>query len=1014
MQAGTIRIFLSAHEADRDTLEALTRHLRQGMPEREIQFWRGENMPPEEYRRQATQFLEKADLFLSLISVHYQDDPDNRWELQQAADEHHRRGGALRLLGVMVRSAFIPETLIGFPVSPGLQDPVLREGVAPDRQLVRVVAAARQLISMPLTGTPRQARITLALTIPDFQERIEPLFDRVDFAPVFSLLKKTGYDPTLLKQIFESEDDFQNLYQQSRGLKMSLEQFLEKKIQHRAQLRRIVSNIRPEDLLPDWESVFIQHYFKYLPEQQESAIPYFFQPTEEIQIPETLNLPVSIGEHAGAENIGLLSYQQKTDFRRYLLLAQDSMAVDNYARAHAQSEHVRNHIDPQSAQLYEYLLVSYLHKETPEKIIEDALFGEGRKLSYVTLYTGRMQLYQQEKKCPTATGAYNRRVAAEILADGMKNVYEAWPNDAVLDTGVRARLAPDQQAAARRFIEAAQLVYRAVHPMRGAFRLLINELCGGGKFNWISRVVLVEDEFRFMTTERFDLESQISELIGLVEAVDAEQPDKQYRQRRLLRENLYFSLCLKRQLLARQLAEEIRTRRHFTDVYSSVIRFVQSCLLGDRIFGDASQDGKDQSFLRLALEYLLPSLILEPDPDALLPGLRWFDLDAHGQLCAHPDSRAYQFVVEKMVRDFAGKSGWMQLNPNIHEEVYEQYKADTEVMYEQVVQGLSYEDFRRMPDIEARQLLIRCMRRWQVAYHAFPEQGQEMLDRIIREITGGGLMMWLYHDPENLVTHPDSLAYGFDARAELQAVLQLATHMTEDILRQIIADHLFQKRILPAFDFLEKDNEAHREVAVLLLSEAIAGYRLHSDARYLDFVYREFCEERKFRWIDIGIKGQAMPWDFENPRGFDPLAILEMMHRKYPNRFARLRVREQIAEHRYADVQAQYFHEISEYKRENRRPEREITIGVILKCKGIFLYMPQEKYLEIPLRELSGRGRIRWNAAFLGIIPIRENHFENTYYDFNYRYELFDCKRLLNQQYDEMQRVLKETEMDVE
>jgi hypothetical protein len=1012
MLKGTIRIFISANQADDDTVSALRRHLQQAFPHNQLLFWNNHQIPPEEYRSQANAFLEQAHLFIPLISVQYSDHPDTRWELLQAIDEHHRRQGNLKILVGMAKSAFVPESLGGFPVSPGRHEPIIHERISIDRQLLRVAQHVRHVLAIPVKEE-QYVPIQLGLVISDVQERLDPLFDRIDFSPVFRLIKQIGQDPTLLKNLFEAEDAFQNLYQQTRGLKTSLHEFLQKKAQHRQTLRLLIENMRATDLAPGWEPIFIQSYYKFHPEAQESVDPYFFQPTEEISIPETLNLPGNPGELNSVDNIGILSYQQKNDFRRNLLLAQDAIAVENYARAHALSEHVRAHIDPQSAQLYEYLLISYLHKEKSEKIIAEALQGEARKLNYITLYTGRIRLYQDEGKCPTQTGAYNRRVAAEILADGMKNVYEAWPNDAILDTGQRAERAPDNQPSARYFIEAAQLVYRAVHPTRGAFRLLINELCGGGKFNWISKLVLSEHEFRFLTTEKFDLESQIFELIELVEAVDAGAPDKQFRQRVLLRENLYLSLRAKRQLLAKQVAEEHRTQRHFTDVYESVIRFVQACLLGDRIFGEASQDGKDQSFLRLAIEYLLPALILEPDPDALLPGLRWFDLDEQGQLCAHANSQKYQFdaraIIEKIVREYAGKYGWMQVNPNIQEEVYEEYIADTNTLFEQIKTGLAFEDFRKIPELEARKQLIVCMKRWQTIYCANPEKGQEFLDRIIREITGGGLLLWLYHDPQELVTHPDSLAFGYDARHKLQQVLLQSTHVTESILRQIIADNLFEKRIIPAFLQLEKDNEAHRDIAVILLMETLSGFRLHADARYLDFVYHELSEERCFRWIDINIKGQAMDWGFNNPMEFEPTAVIASLCEKYPDRYRMFQLREKIAAHRYADIAAHYFHEISEFKQENRRPEREITIGIIQKCKAIYLFMPKEEYLQIPLKELSGNGRIRWNAAFFGILPTRENHFENNYYNFNYRYEYFDCKRLISNHFEALQRVMKET-----
>jgi hypothetical protein len=413
----------------------------------------------------------------------------------------------------------------------------------------------------------------------------------------------------------------------------------------------------------------------------------------------------------------------------------------------------------------------------------------------------------------------------------------------------------------------------------------------------------------------------------------------------------------------------------------------------------------------------MPTLVISPDQDALLPGLRWFDLDAKGALCAHPDSIRYQFdaraVLEKIVADHAGKAGWMQVGPNIKEEVYRQYVADTERLYETVKTGLSWTDFRRMHTLEARKQLIQCLRRWVVCYHAYPERGTGFLDRCMEEICGDGLMIWLRHDPIRLVSDPDSKALGYDARHELRVLAAMTggddADNLETSLRSRIAANLFQKRILPAWQDLPRGDESHRALAILLLLETLSGYRLSSDFKYLDFVYSELTEEGKFRWIDVHIGGDAMPWPFVNPGEFDPLDVLEKMFAEAPHRYKLFTARERIAERRHKDLTDRYFREISEIRVDNHRPEREITIDIIWKMKSLFRYMPLAKYLELPLRELTGKGRIRWNARMLGIFPTRENYYENQYYGFDYKYELFDLKRLLDNHFQEMERVLKET-----
>jgi hypothetical protein len=116
-----------------------------------------------------------------------------------------------------------------------------------------------------------------------------------------------------------------------------------------------------------------------------------------------------------------------------------------------------------------------------------------------------------------------------------------------------------------------------------------------------------------------------------------------------------------------------------------------------------------------------------------------------------------------------------------------------------------------------------------------------------------------------------------------------------------------------------------------------------------------------------------------------------------------------VASRRYAEQLELYFREISEYKHENRLPERGIAIDIIQRIKGIFRFFPNEQFLELPLRELSGKGRIRWNALFLGIFPSPENHYENHQFNFDYKYALYDLKNnLLGRHYELMQEMLRE------
>lgn len=211
-----------------------------------------------------------------------------------------------------------------------------------------------------------------------------------------------------------------------------------------------------------------------------------------------------------------------------------------------------------------------------------------------------------------------------------------------------------------------------VYPSEELLEAAVIESCGGGKCHWIEKVEVVDQHFQFIPSGHFDLLGEIHELLDMLKKMEEDDPNKIVKGSALLREDLYFSLLAKRQALSNQLAEDAKRRRPYTDVRESVIRFTYSCLLGAHVFGEIDARGRGNSFLRSALEYLLPGLLQAPtETDSA--SLRWFTLDENGQVAAHPECAAYGFdalgIVEKIVRDHAGQAGWLQVSPNIRQAV---------------------------------------------------------------------------------------------------------------------------------------------------------------------------------------------------------------------------------------------------------------------------------------------------------------------------------------------------------
>ncbi|MBK8919965.1 MAG: toll/interleukin-1 receptor domain-containing protein [Saprospirales bacterium] len=842
-----IHIFISFDPSDVQTAEGLYRYLNQALEDRELVFWNPMQIAEEDYRKEAGQFLEKTQLFIACLSTHYLDSPNTRWSVDFALMEQKRRAG-FHILVVLAQAAFVPAALAGFPLAPAPDQPVEGYSLSREIQLKRTVQKGVDLLfGVDRTGDlfilPEEAAFVLAFE--DVRERLLVWLEHCDLEPLFLLLKQLLHPEKTPDALFQLEDAFGEWRQQTQRSKLSFDVFNQTVRAIRLDLGHLIERLDQSQCRNNWPVLFANTYYGLKPVNVPTdPLSGLFLPSGEIQIPQTLNLPATPpAEPPSPGSTGALTVQQQQEFRRNLLLAQDAIGMGQFGRAHTLCEQVRGNIDPQSAQLYELLLISYLKKEGPDRIIHDAVYGSGAKLNHVIVYAGRFADYQRQDICPTEADAYNLRATAQALSDALLRLYSTYQNDYILHTGRYAKEVPDNRAAIAHCVQVGMVVYRTVHPYRGFLELAANELCNGGKYDYIRQVEIIDDTFRFASHEDFGIESEIREIIGMLEAVSPDDDDALMN--RQLRENLFFNLKAKRLRLQAQMEAERRRYLHFTDLRDSVIELVHAALLGYKIFGD--RDYPDpESFLRLALEQLLPGLLLPTvsGTSAKAVGdLRWFTLDASGQVGAHPDCARFRFdvtaVVEKIVRDHAGQASWLQVHPNIKMEVYRQLMADTQKMYQHMAGELKWTDIRRPNETDARQAVIECLRQWKSASLAYPAYAAEHRQQILQELTGNKLLLWMRIDPPRLVTEADSTGLGYDAVAEYQELLEKNHDIDPAEANKLLANNLFRRQIRPDFDLLPAGEEKHRHELSSLLVQALHGYRdLFEAPEYLDFVLR--------------------------------------------------------------------------------------------------------------------------------------------------------------------------------
>lgn len=982
------KVFVSSNPADKANALQLQQALAAIDPSTRIEYWDGKKYLDHEYRAAVRQYLESAHLFVIVHSADYQSLPDTRFELELALAEHKRRKGGLLLAVVQGRHAIIPVELRGLLILPGIDEAI--EGVLSDKQLVR---SSRHLLEILRSiGQKKASKSTdrqIPLTLPDLQERLIHLSHRHNLLDVLGLLHVLVFDEKLARQARQLQDDFLGA-----DLKygVQLQDYRQSVAQIKSKIRELIELLNEERLLqPNWRTIFLDTYQKSTPHQTTA----FFFPNDEIKIPETLNLPAAA--NGTEEHTGFLSYEQKLEFRRLLLLCQDALLVEKYGAAYQYCEQVRTTIDPQSAQLYEYLLVSFIKKEQPSTIVRRLLDGIPSGYNHVKLYSDRFNQYQNSNpaQCPSETGTHNQAVGVEELASALHHLYATIEHNAICHTGAIKGEENTGKQMILKCLEGFVRIYHSLSPTAIFIDILLMELVGGGKFNWIERMSTAnEGDISFICNSSFDLKGKADELLNMLEAADNQRVAA--KQREMIREDLFWTLLNQCERLSEQVQEERRVFNEQTDLRRSVIRIVQACVAGHYLLtrpGDVLE--AEKSLLRLAIELLIPDLFKDGGrydlPENIL--LDWFTLDFNGQLILAETDFAYRDfealpLLKKIISDHAGTQNWPIIAENIHQVVWLKYTKQTEAIYEKVSAGLQFTDFRRLDALEARKMLIECHRRRWVCHRAFSDNDMMFPDRMIKELSGDGLLLWFTLTPTGVHNHPDATFFQFDARTELHQLLPQAQKWSEERVTAAVVQHLYHKQILPGYAAIRSGVEADRPKAAFALGAMMMAFKSHSLPAYLDAAYKEIMEETKFKWIEIDRYGNLYNYSTE----FDALGLILQLTEVMPIRYPKFNTNKRIADLRWGEQLKRYENEVSVLRHENRLEERRIVADIIWRLKGIYLFFNDRKYLELPMQELHDRGRIRWFNRFAGIFKTNENHFENLIIGFDKKAERIEIQ----------------------
>lgn len=1016
--ADTLIIYLSYHDSDAAAVRALTDHIRTAMGATAVQFTdRTSQLAGAKSLHFVQHTIEASPVILLFCSAAYFNHRDTLLERDYAL----RSPQQPLIVPLRARAVAAFPALEAYGLLPTEGKALIEGNVVNDLECALTASTLLQRIHHFRAQRQRTAQAAaVPLGWEEGRARLYAYLDRNGLYPSILLLQRLIVEPTLDRVVFDAAAEFQRLHRRTQHERLAFPDFWAQHGALYAEVYQLIGRLQPTYVRPDWELFLEVEYFGVKPSTYPlTGLWTLSAVADEIIIPET-----ALGEAA-------LNEAQQLEYKRLLILAQDAAAIGRHERSFAYADQIRHTLDPESAQLYEHLVVSFAHKETPERIVREALRGNRRLLDTVIMLVNRFRDYQMQGKCSAPSGYYNVAQVATALSEEIRRFYVTLPNDHVLDTGLNGQRYEDRRTEVLRCLELALDIYHFIHPDEGFLEWAFIELCGGGRYQWADAIVPENGQFRLVNRDEFDINSRLAGLRLLLCAPtlrNTDDPVEQTRHARargydplaVLRGNLLHAIQRKRNVLQAAIEEERRYFREFIDERDSLIHLMHTAIVGYEAI-DAEPTVPKSAFL----DRLLDELVRQPE-------VPWFTLEPDGDLIPHPDSQRHGFaaltVLQLAVAQYAGADAWAAVRPQVHAVIFRQFAADIEGDYEAAKTGMQWRDIRRWHHLEARKTIIGCFKRWYTAYRAAQrldawrqrspdttlslviattpiEQGEAFLQKILYELVGNGAMRWVEFNPLELVAHSDARALGYDAAAELERVAKAQTTLTPAEVSRQTVDNLFQKRILPAYQALPAQQERHRPALVGLLQEAMRGYQTYPHPDYLAWVYAELITEKKLPWVVIRPDGNWADAG-KTIEGFSATAVLTELARLDPTRFSLYETRHVLANRRYEALEALYQAETSPVRGQNGAPERQLVIQIFQEIKGVFKFFPDRRFLELPIRELDGKGRIAWQSAFLGLFEVPENHYDNYRLGFDYKTERVEFRMYWDATIEWQQRMM--------
>ena len=652
-------------------------------------------------------------------------------------------------------------------------------------------------------------------------------------------------------------------------------------------------------------------------------------------------------------------------FKRAMYRLQDLYHAGQFEEAYQQALHIRNELECESSQLYEYLLLSFFLKEGPKSIIDRAITqADYEPLRHLYVYAARLRSLQWPE---AATEEVPKHEAYAYVGKGVAS-NTAVHNLRQIANGLLLRLAErysqlvsqHDSAAARLALQRGMwltsLIGQYVAGDALFAPLVVTELAGGGlqETQWVK---VEEGELRNVYPD-FDA-------LSLLRSA-----------RRVLRLELLPSPSNPEEPLIADLCYSLEDR------YASVQLDQQL----DR--SPAVIVHKLKEILRAS--YVMSLLFPEYTRLADLPIrelatkeglLEWFSLDEQGRLSTKSDDLglrgfpAYTYLAH-FVQWRDGPAAWQRLEGELRELVYYRLAHRAQQAYDKINSShYAISDLNR----SYVETVMDCLKDWLKCYQAYGDE--RFWEACYHELTGDGHFFWFSVTSAGL---SDPLYLREFNWSSLRFLRQLLEHRPKkDLLEAQTEIGLNYLRFFIDKRYREiqriTENQLNPRVAyrqeiynlmehVLVLCEKIVPLD-----EFLAFIYDELILEQILPWLDI--KGDKLI-DYPSER-YHPLMAVDLFNRvqrvlvDQSANWSDEAVFQEVLLHRYRDARYDYEFEFSPLRYRNYHLEdRQLMVELLNRCLHFYRLTDDPKYLELPYREyVLNRGRFRWGYY---VRPLRQ------------------------------------------